>query len=371
MALNRLKCKGCEESTLKAVEEQHVLERLRAYAFNSSHFVWLISNFHFLQSTTGWIFAVTRKFGVNLIALEPLPSYQFFLDDEFLDAMEELRAHLPRGPIAFIAIGNKFASLLNTDGFYNLQIGKEPWVKLGDHEPKGNRGKGVRAARNQAIRAGIVVENWKLSDVHRRPELRARVDEIHQHWLTRTRISLEGFLLKTDPWKLMDDRCCFLARNARGKIEGVLISTPVTSVDAWYLEDMWLAENHTRGIGELLTLEAMRYLDARGSRHVSLGLVPMTDVCFAANHASAARDRPRVFSLGMLALAQALKIFYNADGLVLFRKRFNVEYWSSTFISVRVTKKFWFMKSLQWSQVMIALLGAHRPRFYFRKSKST
>jgi lysylphosphatidylglycerol synthetase-like protein (DUF2156 family) len=359
--------RGCEESTLKAVEEQHVLERLRAYAFNSSHFVWLISNFRFLESTTGWIFAVTRKFGVNLIALEPLPSYEFFLDDDFLDAMEELRASLPPGPTAFVAIGSKFASLLNLDGFYNLQIGKEPWVRLGSHEPVGNRGKGVRAARNQAIRAGITVENWKLSDVHRKPELRARVDEIHEHWLTRTSISLEGFLLKTNPWKLMDDRCCFLARNEKGQIEGVLIATPITSLQGWYLEDMWLAENHARGIGELLTLESMRFLNEMGSRYVSLGLIPMTDLNFGMNDSLVQNDRPRVFSIGMWTLAKILKTFYNADGLVLFRKRFNVEYWSSTFVSVRVTKKFWFMKSIQWLQVMVALLVAHRPKFYFNK----
>jgi len=329
----------------------------------------MISDFHFLESTTGWIFAVTQKLGVSLIALEPLPPHPFFLKEDFIVAIEELEAALPRGPIAFISIGPKFANILNERKYYNLQFGREPWIDLSDFEPRGKRGKGVRAARNQALRAGIGVENWKLSDLKRKSELKDQIEAVHRYWKRKSHFSLEGFLLKTDPWKLMDDRYCFLARNQKNEIEGVLIATPIVNSKSWYLEDMWLRRAHARGIGELLTLEAMRELREIGSEKVSLGLVPLTDLNFSSNLPELRSIRPRMFSIGLNLMSGFLKNFYNADGLTLFRKRFNVCAWSPHFISVKMRHSVPLLRSLQWFRVVIALIIAHKPKIYFKGAK--
>src|SRR5258708_21468937 len=49
------------------------------------------------------------------------------------------------------------------------------WVQLKDCIPKGNAAKGVRSARNQAIHAGITVEEWKKTDFDQDPEKRTTI----------------------------------------------------------------------------------------------------------------------------------------------------------------------------------------------------
>lgn len=84
---------------MKKIEQHRVLERLKIAAFNSSHFVWVISDFHFYESTTGWIFAVARNFGTNLLALDPLPPVELagtnFDWNLCAPALKELESFLP------------------------------------------------------------------------------------------------------------------------------------------------------------------------------------------------------------------------------------------------------------------------------------
>ena len=46
-----------------------------------------------------------------------------------------------------------------------LHLGSEPWVKLSEAFPTGNAGKGVRSARNHAIKAGLTSEEWSFEKV--------------------------------------------------------------------------------------------------------------------------------------------------------------------------------------------------------------
>ncbi len=355
---------------MKKIGLDRVEERLTESAFNSSHSVWAISHFHYYESTTGWIFAVVRKFGVNLIALEPLPPFSPFPKNEMnwdscQDALYELQQHLPKGPMAFVSIGESFAQFLTHFGFYNLQFGTEPWVELNDFAPRGNKGKGVRAAKNQAVRLGVEIESCSLNRLYHTPHLKAEIEEIRKKFHEKSSVQLRGFLLKTDPWKLRDLRRCFVARNQNGPIEGVLIATPIGKTQSWYFEDLWLTPHTTRGTGELLTLEAMQALADQGAKRVSLGLIPLTTINASLNEKR--QGRPSVFLSTCDKIAGALKYFYNADGLILFRKRFNVQSWKSSYLSVKTEKKFWpFSCSLQWAQVLIAIILAHEPQIIWK-----
>ena len=158
-----------------------------------------------------------------------------------------------------------------------------------------------------------------------------------------------------------------MAKTSQGEVQGVLIATPVQINRSYYLEDMWLADHHARGMGELLTLEAMRILREKGAERVSLGLIPLVDLSFDTNRIEVESMRPRIFSLGVSVLVKLMKTFYNADGLVLFRKRFNVEEWAPSYLSVKSDKNFYFLRTFQWIQVLIALALAHEPRLYFKR----
>ena len=355
-----------KSKSLNPIPIEKVLERLRVFAFNSSHFVWMISDFTFYETSNGWIFAISEHFGVNLVALEPLPPNHDFIDQDFLDAVIEIQENLSEGAIAFISIGERFSSLLNKINYYSLQFGNEPWVDLSDFEPKGKRDRGLRAARNQALKAGLQVEMKKLSDVINDPGLKKQVDALHRSWITETFLSLEGFLLKSDPWKLMDDRLCFIAKTPDNIISGVLLASPISLESSWYFEDMWLSPARPKGAGEFLTLEAMGFLHAKGAKRVSLGVIPFNGLGFNHNSESVGFAKPLLFAACLKIFSSLLKIFYNAEGLNLFRKRFRVQVWSPTFMSVRTSPSNKRIRSFQWIQVIIGLMIAHRPRFYFR-----
>ena len=167
----------------------------------------------FLQSTTGWIFAVTEKFNIILVALEPIPPQKNPSTKDFELATRELETHFANKTVAFIAIGAHHASLLNQHGYFNMRVGKDPWVDLQNFEPTGSKGRGVRAARNQALRAGIIVEKWKISELILHPDLKKQVEQVHHRWKQKSLITMDGFLLKSDPWKAIEDRWCFIAKN--------------------------------------------------------------------------------------------------------------------------------------------------------------
>lgn len=324
----------------------------------------MLSDFTFVQSTTGWIFALEKKWGVTLVALEPLPPYPYFLDQDFFQALDELHFSV-QGALAFVAIGPTFAKLLAQASYSNLQIGKEPWVHLSSFQPTGKKSRGLRAAKKRALLNGIKVEQWNLNDILRKPELKKQVDALHQSWVTNTFVSLQGFLLATDPWKLTHDRICFIAFNPDRKVQGVLIATPLGRQLDWYLEDLWLGSSGV-GVAELLTLEAFQKLKNLGAEKVSLGLIPLTDLGFRslANHSNA--KKPWIFASSIRILSAGVKTFYNAEGMIGFRKRFKIGHWQPAYLSVRTTNVGFYFRSLHWAHVLAAIFLAHKPKFYWQ-----
>ena len=221
------------------------------------------------------------------------------------------------------------------------------------------------------MRLGVGIENRNLNDLYQNPALKKEVEQVERGWHEKSIIDLQGFLLKTNPWKLMNERECFIARNQGGPIEGILIATPVGQTQTWYLEDMWMTEKTTRGTGELLTLEAMRILHEKGAKKVSLGLIPLNSINAEFNMGYHISSKPTLFLNFTVTIVNFLKNFYNADGLTLFRKRFNVVEWKPSYLSIKPQKRLFFSSaSLQWLQVLVAMVIAHKPKFLFTKTKS-
>ena len=314
----------------------------------------------YLETTTGWIFAVKQNLGIIFVALEPLPPIKSFSDQDFILAVQELESHFQQETIAWVAIGDRFISLLSQLHYEHLLVGEEPWIDLAHYAPTGKKSRGIRAARNQAIRAHASTEKWKISDLKQNPHLKTQVDQIHEQWKQKTLVSMEGFLLKTDPWALSDERWCFIAKNHAQKVEAVLIATKIVKKESWYLEDLWLGYEHTRGIGELLMLDAMEGLKNLGAREVSMGVVALKELRFS---------EPSFFSKMIFILEKTFKTFYNAQGIALFRKRFNVAKWTPTYISIKPSSNSKSI-SLTWLQVIVGLAFVFEPHLYLLNFKS-
>jgi len=317
---------------------------LRSFGKNSSHPLWEYAPLQFFETKNGWVIAYRMAFDVAVIALEPLP-----LDGHaksFPEAWKEFVASARPTISAFITVGQDFASHLENMGFETMVVAREPWITLQDWSPSGNRAKGVRAARNQAIRAGVDIEEWNIDDLATDPRKRLTLMQILSQWQKKFLIRLTGFLNFTDPLHAIVGRRWFVARVDHHTV-GYLIATPIAQSDRYFLEDLILSKNAPRGTGELLTCAALESLKRSGVNEVSLGIV-----------SKAEPSRSKSF---FRALAFFFEPLFQPNGVYLFRKRFRPDRWEPMYICVKTydhTKTGVFT----WIRSLAALLSVLDPK---------
>ena len=350
------------------IESAEAFERYRSWARNSSHFVWFLANLRFFKAHSGenaeeWIFAYTRIGRVTLLALEPLSAQKAAPEDprafgaSFALAWKQFCDEVKPEICAFVGIYTPFSTLLRGQGFQTLQVGQEPWVDLANCIPKGNAGKGVRAARNQALHAGLKVEEWLPKSLISDPARGATLVALYRAWKSRNLIHVGGFLNAGDPLAYCEQRRYFIARSREDRIEGFLIATPVAGIEGYFLEDLILRPDHVRGAGELLTLEAMIALGDSGAKVASLGVISVNSIDSAGAH-----SLPPPIRLFVVELPAFLRRFYNFDGLMTFRKRFKPAYWDNIHLAVENRSLGAVSDTRAWCLVLISLLLSFRPR---------
>lgn len=352
---------------MKNVDKKDLYQRLKKQAFNSSHYVWLWSDLSFIQTDSGWIFAITKKIGIHLIALEPLPPLGQKIDEaDFESAFKELREYLGQGTIAFVAIYTPFAKKLTPLHFQSFQIGKEPWADLSDIKPTGHAGRKIRVAINQSTKAGLRVEEWKLVEVLKDENRLTQLNDLKKIWEEQSLIALSGFLHGMTFDSIPEDRRCFVALTNENKIDGVLIVTPIESGKTWYFEDtiIRMSSSSNRGVGELLTIGAMEVLQNDGFKEVSLGIVPMTTVGVS----DFDQGPPSTLLKLTNGFQNIMGLFYNASGLELFRRRFKLNRWDKIFLSVQVEEKNKSRATLEWIKVFLAIGLAYKPALQLKAS---
>ena len=344
------------------LERAQLLERFRKDGTNSSHFVWLLAGLKYYETANHWVFGYQTVGEVTLLALEPLipgaprvyaPQHQ----EQFAAAWAEFSAAARVRIAAFVAVYEPFLALLKNAGFCCVKVGEEPWVDLNACIPTGNSGKGVRNARNQAINAGLRVEEWAPSEIAADAAKLSVLREIHAEWRSGHVVEFGGFMNASDPFELMGERRYFVLKSAKGRVESYLVATPVPGRQGYFLEDLIARRPAPRGAGELLTLEAMVALGESGAKEASLGVVSLTTMDSRAND-----GLPKAIKFLMVQVPAAMATVYNFDGLEMYRKRFKPRHWDSVHLGVKNEAKAEANGTLLWLRVVWALLVAFRPR---------
>jgi len=149
-------------------------------------------------------------------------------------AWRELIGHADVEILVFLAIQRPILSALERESFQAIRMGREPWMDLrSDISPRGNHAKGVRAARNQAIRSGATAREIGQGELARvAVELAAIVVE----WRAMTFMELGGFLMASDPFAFAEHRRILRGPNAAGRIEAFLVASPISLSQDWFLE---------------------------------------------------------------------------------------------------------------------------------------
>ncbi|MGZ6338721.1 MAG: phosphatidylglycerol lysyltransferase domain-containing protein, partial [Bdellovibrionota bacterium] len=339
------------------INQETAYEKFRALGRNSSHFVWFLTPLQFFEASNGWVFGYLKRGAVTLFALEPLIPIPGNEAAEFTLAWAEVEEALQPKISFFVSVYDQFLQILQERGFQSLQVGREPYVELANCIPTGKSGKGVRAARNQALRAGITVVEWAGEKIFSQPKLKHEMTKVLEQWRARKLIELGGFLNVVNPFEKMEIRRYFLATDKQGALEGFLVATPIPGAESYFLEDLVLRENSGRGAGELLTLEAMATLSESSAKFASLGVVSLTHVSKEDAH-----GLPHLAELGLVKIPALLARFYNVAGLETFRKRFKPQRWENVHLALRNHSRSGVSDNKAWLHAMLALLGGFAPK---------
>ncbi|MBS1961660.1 MAG: DUF2156 domain-containing protein [Bdellovibrionales bacterium] len=333
-----------------------VREQIARGATESGQATWLASDLEYFRARNGTLFAGLFGSDPLVLALDPISDgTSASLDAALADLVREFP--LARR-IAFVGASSAFVEAMPARfAAQAIQIGHEPWVDLDAHEAKGNRARGVRSARNQALRAGIRVERVDgRALAHPGSESREKTDRLLGAWRNQGLLEIGGFLQRVDPFHDAANRFYFVACAPDGKWVGMLAAVRIGATRSVFLEDLILDPRAEGGVGELLTLEAFRFFAEEGYSEASLGTVSLTQV---APHA-VRPPSPRVYR-GLSCFLRTLRRLYNADGIELFRKRFAVRAWRPIYFGVARTDGR-RPGAGDWLRALFAILAAHRPR---------
>jgi hypothetical protein len=342
--------------SVSTLSRNYLTRRLQESAFNSSHYMWLLAELNYFEARNGYIFAFANSGPITYVALEPLAPTNEDPLTGLQPALSEFEELVKPKVMVFIGVYTQCMEQLKQLGFHGLNVGKDPWVKLSESDPVGNKAKGIRSARNHAIKSGVVVEEWQLNDVKNHPTRKQQILDIHHAWAESSMLQLEGFLLATDLFAPLEGRRLFVALRD-GKAEGLLLATPVRKDQSYYFEDLMFLPTAPNGATELLILSAMATLRKENAFEVSLGVVSLNNLSFYSD-ADRAVPSNRWFLSGVRRFAQ---FFYNSEGIELHRKRFQPYRWENVFIACRDTSgshSLW-----TWLQVMFRAVGLFKPRF--------
>ncbi|MGZ3713084.1 MAG: rhomboid family intramembrane serine protease, partial [Bdellovibrionota bacterium] len=246
---------------------------------------------------------------------------------------------------------------LKSAGFQILHVGKEPYVQLDDCIPSGKSGRGVRTARNQAVRAGVRVEEWTEAQIHSHPTMERDMRRILRQWKARNLVDLGGFVNAVEPFLHMKLRRYFLAFTEKHGLEAFLVATPIPGQQSFFLEDLVIRPESTRGTGELITLEAMIALGESKAKLASLGVVSLTSI-----QEDSAFNLPAFARWFLVTVPKHLSKIYNVGGLEMFRKRFRPQHWEDIYLALENNPASGVSDSRAWFKALYALIRSFGPK---------
>jgi lysylphosphatidylglycerol synthetase-like protein (DUF2156 family) len=225
---------------------------------------------------------------------------------------------------AFVPTTTRFAESMAEANITTVKIGATPFFDLKSWEPRGDRAKRLRAGLNQAKRAGVLIEAVRTVE----EGLRDEADGLCREWLRSRRAATNfGWLFALDPFRHAAYKRFFTARDAEGRLVGLLAASPIPARDGWYLEDVLRRPDAPPGTTDLLIVAAFRILKEDGAGVATLGTCPLaTDGAVTIR----AGDH-RLVESALRLTATRLGSFYNFAGVRSFKAKFVPSWWESEY----------------------------------------
>jgi phosphatidylglycerol lysyltransferase len=303
--------------------DPYLFEMVRRYGYEYQSFLSLYGGMQSWVSRDPEAAVVYRRVGrVAVVAAAPLTARGDLLEvtRRFLDFCGRQKLDC-----LMLPVGGEYAAIARSCGMALLHIGESGYFKLPEWRPAGDRAKKVRAGVNQAARAGVRVEPY---DPSQPLDLRARaeIEEVCQAWVNTREVDALGWLLELDPFHLSENKRYFLARRSDGKLEGMLVCSPIYARDGWYLEDLIRRPGAERGVSELLIVEALKRLAAEGAGLATLGTSPLAGV----EPQGPFKQTSRLLKL----IYEHLDAFYHFKALHRFKAKFAPSFVDQEYVAI-------------------------------------
>jgi len=303
--------------------DPYLFEMVRRFGYEYQSFLSLYGGMESWVSRDPEATVVYRRVGrVAVVAAAPLAARGDLLEvtRRFLDFCGRQKLDC-----LMLPVGGEYAAIARSCGMALLQIGVSGYFKLPEWRPAGDRAKKVRAGVNQAARAGVRVEPYDPSQ-GLDPRARAEIEEICQAWVNTREVDALGWLLELDPFHLSENKRYFLARRSDGKLEGMLVCSPIYARDGWYLEDLIRRPGAERGVSELLIVEALKRLAAEGAGLATLGTSPLAGV----EPQGPFKQTSRLLKL----IYEHLDAFYHFKALHRFKAKFAPSFVDQEYVAI-------------------------------------
>ncbi len=302
--------------------EEKLVQFVERYGYEHQSFVSLYGGMKVWYGQAPEAAVVYRQVGqVAIVSAAPLTA-------------KENRAVATRQFLAFckqhkmdclmVPVGTEFAVIAKECGMGLLGIGESGYFALPDWKPKGDKCKKVRAGVNQARGAGVVVKSYNPR-ISNNASLRREIEALCQAWLGTREIDAMSWLLELDPFLLSESKRYFLAEKD-GRLEGLLVCSPIPARNGWYLEDLIRRPDAERGVSELLVVTALEQLAADGAEVATLGTSPLAGIKTIGEF----KHLSQVLKL----IYEHLDTFYHFKDLHRFKAKFAPSYIESEFIAL-------------------------------------
>ena len=244
-------------------------------------------------------------------------------DTDLNRCIAEFMVFLERSDLKLLMVGVESWALERLD----LPVHKLEAFKIGE-QPEWNcqhyglapTRRSLRAQVNRAKNKGVEVRALSSEgNTHLNPAQKLAINHILERWMERRPIAILKFMVSLEPLANSSEKLYFLAEREGSPI-GFLAAVPVFERHGWFFEDVIRVPEAPNGTSELLIHEAMSFVQARGDEFVTLGLAPLAGVAdSAAQQDSDVKAVPR--------WVRWLKVGYDFDGLLRFKKRIGPDRW--------------------------------------------
>lgn len=232
-------------------------------------------------------------------------------------AAEEFIAYAEgqRKSCAFVIVGQEFVDLLRPWGGSMARLGDDLIFDVQRYEPRGDAAKKVRSARNQLLKRGGKIREYRR-ELGVDAGLEQQIAEVSKRWLSTHPIG-QFSMASLDLFKFPQLKRYFLCEH-EGRIQAILSCLPIFARQGVLLEDLVRDPMAPNGSSELLILESLQALRQEGVKIATMGLSPKVQLQRSGNFSR--------LTVGLVRAGywMANRLSY-LDEIYHYRKKYNPE----------------------------------------------